>query len=141
MKAIHKIARPCGIAGGIWGLLAPLLVFAPLTSCKGATPPITGEQVGREIETEMVSWYEMGMAGEVLPILSFIALIGLLGLLAIVLYKSRPLLARIFMWISASAMLVFSLISIFSLGLFFLPVSILLIMAAIGLKGVEATSD
>lgn len=140
MRAIHKIARPCGIAGGIWGLLAPLLVFAPLT-CKGATPPITGEQVGREMETKMVSWYEMGMAREVLPILSFIALIGLLGLLAIVLHKRRPHLGRIFMWISASAMLVFSLISIFSLGLFFLPASILLIMAAIGLKGVEATSD
>jgi len=140
MRAIHKIARPCGIAGGIWGLLAPLLVFAPL-QVKGATPPITGEQVGREMETEMVSWYEMGMAGEVLPILSFIALIGLLGFLAIVLHKRRPHLGRISIWVSASAMLAVSLFSIFSLGLFFLPASILLIMAAIGLKGIETTSD
>ena len=139
MRAIHKIARPCGIAGGIWGLLAPLLVFAPLT-CKGATPPITEGQSGREMETEMVSWYEMGMAGEVLPILSFIALMGLLGLLAIVLHKRRSQLGKIFMWISASVMLAFSLFSIFSLGLFFLPASILLIMAAIALRGGERSS-
>jgi len=85
----------------------------------------------------MVSWYEMGMAGQVLPILSFIALMGLLGLLAIGLYKRRPLLAKIFMWISASAMLIVSLLSIFSLGLFFLPASILLIVAAVGLRGYE----
>ena len=93
------------------------------------------------METKMVSWYEMGMAGEVLPILSFIALIGLLGLLAIVLHKRRPQPGRIFMWVSASVMLAFSLFSIFSIGLFFLPASLLLIIAAIGLKGIETTSD
>ena len=140
MRAIHKIARPCGIAGGIWGLLAPLLIFAPLT-CKSATPPITGGQAGKEMETKRVSWYERGMAGEVRPILSFIALIGLLGLLAIVLHKRRPQPGRIFMWVSASVMLAFSLFSIFSIGLFFLPASLLLIIAAIGLKGIETTSD
>ena len=139
MRVIHKIARPCGIAGGIWGLLAPLLVFVPL-ACRGTTPPITGGQAAREMETEMVSYYEMGMAGEVLPILSFIALIGLLGLLAIVLHKRRPPLGKIFIWVSASAMLIVSLLSIFSLGLFFLPASILLIVAAAGLKRIETTS-
>jgi hypothetical protein len=116
--------------------LAPLLIFAPL-ACKGATTPITEGQSGREIETEIVSWYDMGMAGQVLPILSFIALTGLLGLLAIGLYKRRPLLGKIFMWISASVMIIVSLFSIFSLGLFFLPASILLIVAAVGLRGSE----
>ena len=69
MNIIRKIARPCGIVGGIWGLLSPLLIFAPLT-CKSVTPPIIGEQVGKEIETECISHYEMGMAGEVLPYFS-----------------------------------------------------------------------
>ena len=95
----------------------------------------------REIEKEMVSYYEMGMAGEVLPILSFIALIGLLGLLAIVLHKRRPQLGKIFMWVSASVMLAFSLFSIFSLGLFFLTASILLIIAAVGMKEVQEIPD
>lgn len=81
---------------------------------------------------------EAGVAGSALPILSFIALMGLLGLLAIVLIsKQRPKLGRILVWVSASAMLVVSLVSIFSLGLFFLLPSILLIVAAIGLRGIE----
>ena len=69
MNIIRKIAQPCGIAGGIWVLLAPLLIFAP-TGSRATTPPITGGQAVREIEKEMVSYYEMGMAGEVLPYFS-----------------------------------------------------------------------
>jgi hypothetical protein len=81
---------------------------------------------------------EAGVAGSALPILSFIALMGLLGLLAMVLIsKQRLKLGRVLVWVSASAMLVVSLVSIFSLGLFFLPPSILLILAAIGLRGSE----
>jgi hypothetical protein len=77
---------------------------------------------------------EAGVAGDALPILSFIAVMGMLGLLAIVLSKQRPHLGRIFIWVSASAMLMVSLVSIFSIGLFFIPASILLILAAIGLR-------
>ena len=137
MNIIRKIARPCGLVGGTWGLLAPLLIFVPLTCSRGTTPPITGGQTGKEIEAECISYYEMGMAGEVLPILSLIALIGLLGLLAVVLHKRDPHLGKIFMWVSASAMLVFSLFCIFSLGLFFLPAAILLIIAAAGMREVQ----
>jgi len=128
MNVIHRIALPCGIVGGIWGLLAPILVLLPITVRVAVT--IT-EEPG---EREMVSWYEMGMAGEILSFLSFIALMGLLGLLAIVLHKRSPYLGRIFIWISALAILGVSLVSIFSLGLFFLPASILLIVSAMGLR-------
>ena len=82
----------------------------------------------------MVSMVEAGVAGDALPILSFIALMGLLGLLAIVLARRRHQPGRIFIWVSASAMLAVSLFSIFSLGLFFLPASISLIVSAIGLR-------
>lgn len=129
MNVIRRIAVPCGVVGGIWGLLAPILVLVPITA-RRITPPFTGEQGG----SEMVSMVEAGTAGDALPILSFIALMGLLGLLAIVLHKRRPYLGRIFIWVSASAMFVVSLVSIFSLGLFFLPPSILLILAAMGLR-------
>jgi len=132
MNVIRRIALPCGIVGGIWGLLAPILVLLPIT-VRGAVSPVTGQQEQRE----MVSMVEAGVAGDALPILSFIALMGLLGLLAIVLHKRRPYLGRIFIWVSALAILGVSLVSIFSLGLFFLPASILLIVSAIGLKGPE----
>jgi hypothetical protein len=131
MNVIRKMALPCGIVGGVWGLLAPLLVYAPIYM-RGAEPQVGAPQ--QEPEEETINMAEMGMAGEVLPILSFIALMGLLGLLAIVLYQTRPRLWRIFIWVSASAMLAISLVSIFSLGLFFLPASILLILSAVGMR-------
>lgn len=129
MNVMRKIAKPCGIVGGVWGLLAPILVLLPIT-VRGAVSPVTGEQGKRE----WVSMAEAGTAGDALPILSFTALMGLLGLLAIVLSKRRLNLGRIFIWVSASAILAISLVSISSLGLFFIPASILLILAAIGLR-------
>jgi len=137
MNVIRRIALPCGVVGGIWGLLAPILVLLPITTARRVTPPFTGEQGG----SEMVSMVEAGVAGDALPILSFIALMGLLGLLAMVLSKRRFHLGRIFVWISALAMLVVSLLSIFSLGLFFLPASILLILAAVGLRSERLVWD
>jgi hypothetical protein len=126
---MRRVVMPCGIAGGVWGLLAPVLVLLPVTV--QATPPVTGGVV----EEEMVSMVEAGVAGDALPVLSFIALMGVLGLLAIVLSKKRLHLGRIFVWISALAMLAVSLLGIFSVGLFFLPASALLLVAAISLRG------
>jgi len=83
----------------------------------------------------MASMVEAGVAGDALPVLSFISLLGILGLLAIVLSKRKPRLGKPFLWTSAVAMLVFSILAIFSIGLLFLPASALLLVAAIGLKG------
>jgi len=127
---MRRVAVPCGIAGGVWGLLAPVLVLLPICA-QVAVPPVTGGVV----EEEMVSMVEAGTAGDALPILSFISLMGVLGLLAIVLSKRKPRLGKPFLWTSAVAMLAVSLLGIFGVGLFFLPASVLLLVAAIGLKG------
>jgi hypothetical protein len=126
---MRRVVVPCGIGGGVWGLLAPILVLLPVTV--QATPPVSGG-VGEE---KMVSMLEAGVAGDALPILYFISLMGVLGLLAMVLSKKRLHLGRIFVWVSAVAMLTVSLLGIFSIGLFFLPASVLLLVAAISLKG------
>ena len=130
MSTMRKVAVPCAIAGGVWALLAPVLVLVPVYKV-GVTAPFPGGVAGEE----MVSMVEAGVLGDALPVLSYISLLGILGLLAIVLIKRKPHLGRIFMWISASAMLVVSLLAIFSIGLFFLPASALLLVAAIGLRG------
>ena len=130
MGIVRRVALPCGMVGGIWGLLAPVVVLLPIMA-RVAVSPITGE-VG---EKEMVSMLKVGVALDALPFLGSIALMGMLGLLAIVLSKRSPSLGRPFLWTSAVAMLLVSLLGIFSLGLFFLPASILLLVAACGLKG------
>jgi hypothetical protein len=142
MKTLKRIAMPLGIVGGVWALLAPILVLLPVTSL-GITPPVAVPP-GHDVSVlrrpvlgwgkDMVSIVEAGTAGDALPILSFMSLMGILGLLSIVLSRRRHYLGRILLWISAIAMLAISLVSIFSLGLFFLPASILLILAAVGLR-------
>jgi len=127
---MRKVAVPCGIVGGVWALLAPLLVFLPIYT-RSAVPPFPGGVV----EEEMAGMVEAGVAGDALPVLSFISLLGVLGLLAIVLGKSKPRLGKPFLWTSAVAMLLVSILSIFSIGLLFLPASALLLVAAFGLKG------
>ena len=130
MSIMRRVALRCGIVGGVWGLLAPVVVLLP-TGVRSTVPPNGGAG-----EEEMVSMLEIGAALDALPFLGFIALMGVLGLLAIVLGKRRPSLGKYLLWTSAVAMLLASLFGIFSLGLFFLPASALLLVAAIGLKGV-----
>ncbi len=111
MNIICKIALPLGIAGGIWGLLA--VVFMAFI-----TPALIYEKTW---------WY--------LPLLSFTALMGVLALVALVLSKRRLHLGRILIWVSALAIIVVSFFGLFTWGVFFLSASILLILAAIGLRG------
>ena len=107
--------------GGIWGVLAPLVVLVP----------IRGHPL-----------LEMGgIAGEVLPWLGLIALTGALGLTGLRLHTRSHKLGKPFVWMSAAAMLLVSLLLFFTIGLFFLPASLLLIVAAIGLKGSEKIPD
>jgi len=145
MKKLNRITKPCGIVGGIWGLLAPILVLLSVAS-RGITPPITvvpGHEVSvlrrpvLSLSKDMVSMVEAGTAGDALPILSTIAMMGLLGLLAILVIRKHPHLEVAFLWVSALGMLIASLLSIFSLGLYFLPASVLLLLAAIGMEKKE----
>ncbi len=129
MKTLNRIGKPCGIVGGVWGLLAPIMVLLPIMG-RSATPPITGGSV----KTEMVSIVEAGTAGDALPVLSAIAVMGLLGLLTILVIRRHPHMELAFLWVSALVMLILSLLSIFSLGFYFLPASILLLLAAIGMR-------
>jgi len=48
--------------------------------------------------------------------------------------RRHPHLEVAFLWVSALVMLIASLLSIFSLGLYFLPASVLLLLAAIGIR-------
>jgi len=132
MKKLNRTAKLLGIVGGVWGLLTPLLVLLPIATV-GVTPPFPDGMV----KEERVSMVEAGTAGDALLVLSAIAMMGLLGLLAVLLTRGHPYLAAILLWIVAVDMFILSLISIFSVGLYFLPAAILLILAAIGMRKKE----
>ncbi len=111
---MHRVALPSGIVGGVWGILAPILVLLPI---QGST------------------LLEMGsIVSEVLPWLGFIAVIGTLGLVGLRLHTRSHKLGQPFLWTSAVAMLLVSLFTFFGVGLFFIPASALLLVAAFGLK-------
>ncbi len=111
---MRRVALPSGIVGGVWGVLAPILVLLPIR--------------GRSL-------LEMGgIVGEVLPWLGFIAVMGILGLVGLRLHTRGHKLGEPFLWTSAVAMLLVSLFTLFGVGLFFIPASALLLVAAFGLK-------
>ena len=60
-------------------------------------------------------------------------MLGVLGILAIILNKKGHKLGKPLLWASAVAILLVSFVDI-ALGLFFLPASVLLLAAAVGLK-------
>ncbi len=113
---MHRVALPCGVLGGAWGILAPI-VF----------PVVVLLMDGEEVSSLL------GIPGAVLRWLGFIVLMGVLGILAIVLNKRSHKLGKPLLWTSAVAILLVSFVDI-AIGLFFLPASVLLLAAAVGLK-------
>ncbi len=118
MGFLRRVALPCGIVGGTWGVLAPIVL------------PVTVLLMGEE-EISSLS----GMAVAVRLWLSFVSLIGALGILAVIwIMRNHKLrkLGRPLLWTSALAILLASFVDI-AIGLFFLPAAVLLAVAALGL--------
>jgi hypothetical protein len=125
MKILRRIAKPCGIAGGVWAVL--LAIFLSLIApIRGVTTP--SQYVTNTIES--VAW-------GIITILIIMLLLGILGLVGLMLSRRNPRLGRIFLWISSLGTFVLSLALIFIFispsGLLLLPAAILLILAAIGI--------
>jgi len=133
MKTLGRIAKPCGIVGGVWAVLFAVILslIAPI---RMVTAP--GQYVTNTIES--IAW------GTVTIIITMV-LLGILGLLGLILSRRIPRTSRIFIWTSSLGMLVLSLALIFIFispsGLILLPAAILLILAAIGMRTVDKASS
>ena len=119
-----KILRRIGIAGAIWGILSPVSLIIPIMSRYDAL-------TGQASRTNLI---EDGQAGDALRFLLPICLMGILGLIGLVYSQREPVLGKILVWLSGLLMFAISVIGIFSLGIFFIPASILLIIGAIGIS-------
>jgi len=126
MKTLRRIAKPCGIAGGIWSILLAIILslIAPI---RMAMAP--GQYVTNTIES--IAW------GTV-TIIVIMFLLGILGLAGLMLSRRNPRLNHISKWVSSLGMLVLSLALMFIFlspsGLILFPAAILLILAAIGMR-------
>lgn len=131
MKTLNRIARPCGIAGGVWAVLLSILLTLIFPARTFTQKIIEGQSwTFRTSTSESWAWL-------ILVIIILMAIMGLLGLLSITLNKINPRLGRTLIWISALAMLVISFVStssMVSVGIILLPAAILLILAAIGMR-------
>ena len=131
MKILRRIAKPCGIAGGIWAILFAIFLslIAPI---RGVTAP--AQHVTNTIES--VAWGTMA-------IIVIMFLLGILGLVGLMLSRRNPRLNRIFKWVSSLGILVLSLaLTFFFLspsGLILFPAAILLLLAATGMGKKEET--
>jgi hypothetical protein len=130
MKTINRVAKPCGIVGGIWAVLLSIILTL-IFPARTFTQKIIEGQSWTFRTSVAESW-----AWGVLTIIILMALMGLLGLLAVILTRRIYQLSRIFIWVSALATLLISLVSMVtmaSVGIILLPATILLILAAIGM--------
>lgn len=136
MKTLNGIAKPCGIVGGVWAVLLAVLLSLFIPTRFVTTAMIGGQSWG--FTTSVAESWAWG----ILTIIIIMALMGLLGLLAMILAKRSHRLSRIFIWVSALATLVISLVStvtMVSVGIILLPAAILLILAAIGMREKDKT--
>ncbi len=129
MKTMRKIAKPCGIVGGVWAVLLAIIL-----SLLAPTRMVTSE-ISMEPDQYVTNTIE-SIAWGTVAIIIIMLLLGILGLLGLMLSRRNPRLNRIFIWISSLGMLVLSLALMFVFispsGLILLPAAILLILAAIG---------
>jgi len=134
MKTLNRIAKPCGIVGGVWAVLLAIIL-----SLLAPTRMVTSE-ISMEPDQYVTNTIE-SIAWGTVAIIIIMLLLGILGLLGLILSRRNPRLNRIFIWISSLGMLVLSLALIFIFispsGLILLPAAILLILAAIGLRRKE----
>jgi hypothetical protein len=128
MKTMNRVAKPCGIVGGVLTILPSLFVFV-------FTPKMIVTTATWRGETEQLLGRvtEKAFASGNLALLIFtgvIAMMGVLALVAVLSLKTRPQLRSILMWVSIISIFI---LGIFSLGPLLLPAVILLILAAIGM--------
>ncbi len=136
MKTLNRIAKPCGIAGGVWSILLAIIYSFFLPTHTVITTTTTG-QSSIITTTASESWDWLIIAFIILT-----ALVGLLGLLAVIMRTKNLGLGQWFIRVSAITMLVLSLVgtvTMVSVGIILFPAAILLILAAIGMgKKAEA---
>jgi hypothetical protein len=131
MKTFSKIAKPCGIAGGVWSILLAIIYSLVLPIHTITTTTII-ERSSIISTTAADSWDWL-----VLAFITLTAVMGILGLLAVLLRTKNPRSSRLFIWISAIAMLILSIsgaVTMVSAGIILLPAAILLLLAAMGIR-------
>ena len=129
MNTIRKIAKPCGIVGGVGTMLLSLLVFL-FTPAHTTVTAISRDETGQILS----SVTEKSFASGNLLLLIFTgvtAVMGLLALVSVLALKNKNKLRNVLMWVSVAGIIICGL---FSLGLLLLPAAILLILAAVGMK-------
>jgi hypothetical protein len=125
MNILHKIAKPCGIAGGIWGILCSLLLLILVSVGTESTTTINnpaGHQTAFPNAVFSISYAAYTLI--------FTGLMGILGIIGIALSLRRPRAGIISIWISAGVM---AAASLFIVPIAFAPSAVLLILAGIGL--------
>jgi len=133
VKTLNKIAKPCGIAGGVWAMLVALLVSL-LTPGYAVVTAISRDETGQILS----SVTEKSFASGNLPLLIFsgvTAVIGILALVSVLALKNKPRLRNTLMWVSIAGIIVWGIFTV--LISLLIPAVILLVLAAIGMEKKE----
>ena len=136
ISPLHFDLALAGPRSGLGGVLVAfaLALFLPRGERDGgpAVPSFSGQRGGPgEPPTTSASFIEAnGLSRALIPLLAPVALTGL-ALLAVWFWDAPPMGKRLSLWALAAVCLVFCVLGAFSIGVFYLPAALALIITAI----------
>ena len=118
------------------------LVFGPAYQGASQTASLPGEPAGEIVRHTSTLIEQNGL--QVVPLLLAPIVLTAIALLALRLTNDRPTARRVLLWGPAALLLGFCVLAILSIGIFYLPAAMALLVAAIaelgGQKGPRATT-
>ena len=133
-QANFSVRRPdvgvisTGVAHVLTWLAALLLVFAPIYQGVSVTPVTSGGAASEPVRFTSTLVDVNGLS--VLPLLLVPVALTALGLIAVLATCIGLAKRRVLLWVSATLLLGFCVVSIFSIGLFYFPAAIALVVSA-----------
>ena len=129
-----KFSRTVIIVSGVSHTLAWAaflwLAFWPYSYSGTTVTPIGPDGSGGEVVSVSASIIEINGWGVLIPLLIPIALTAI-GLLAAITWDHHQLTNKVFLWVATALLIGFCGLGMFSIGIFYLPAALALLVAAI----------
>lgn len=118
------------IAHGLAWVAFVWLAFWPYSYYGTETTPVGPDGSGGEVVSYSASIIDVNGLGIVIPLLVPVALTAA-GFLIVLLVRGRPVKFMVLLWLMAVLMLAFCLLALLSIGVFYVPGALVLLVAAL----------
>ena len=134
MKSNRAVVISSAVAHGLAWAAFLWLVFWPYSYQGTRATPIGPDGSGGEVVSVSASMIEINGPGVLIPLLVPVALTAI-GLLNVLTWDGRNSRSSILLWVSVVLLIVFCVLAMFSIGMFYLPAALTLLVSAVIMSG------